>query len=177
MRSFVLTIFLTLTGIAQAQSIVTVTCQPPKGSRISYGIPPEDWLVQRDDSQSRFELETGETSFTGVNPIFLLDGENPQEMIVIWGDTKVEGVPEELIRSDAKKLPIVHLSENQITAVESYSNGVWVHSLYPKLGFGVFTRQTHYTGVEHAIGAVFYSKCRFSGLVTSERGDTVQPRE
>ena len=164
MRSFVLTIFLTFTAVAQAQSILTVTCQPPKGSRVNYGIPPEDWLAQRDARQSRFELETSEDSFTGVNPTFLVNRQKPERMTVIWGDTKVEGLPEELMRTpEAKEFPIVHSSEDQITAVEAYSNGVWVYSLYPKLGFGVFTRQTHYTGVEHAIGAVFYSKCRFSG--------------
>ena len=138
MRSFVLTIFLTFTAVAQAQSILTVTCQPPKGSRVDYKISREDWLAQRDASQSRLELETGEDSFTGVNPIFLVDRRKPERMTVIWGDTKVEGIPEELTRPpEAKEFPVVHSSEDQITAVEAYGNGVWVYSLYPKLGFGV----------------------------------------
>jgi hypothetical protein len=83
-------------------------------------------------------------------------------LTVLWGDTHFN-IPEDLTRPPkAKQYPIVHLSLDQISAIASNSNEVWVYSLYPKLGYGIFSRHMHYNGLEHLVVNTFYSKCRFA---------------
>ena len=146
--------FVVLVVDVEAGSVLTATCESPKGLRIDYGMD-----IQTLDPN---KLEFSQDSFTGVKPVFIVDGDK-KTMLVIWGNTEPPGIPEALVRPPgAKEYAIVHWSLDQITAVESNSNGVWVYSLYPKLRYGIFTRQTHWTGGGHLIGVVYHSKCRFA---------------
>ncbi len=141
-----------LVGESKAKPSLTVTCEAPKGPRIDFGT---DHLA----GVLRPELQTSEDSFTGVSPTFILDDKNPGMMIVLWGNTKLPGIPEEPVR--AQEFPIVHHSTSQIVVLESYANGAWVHSLYPRLGFGLFTRHSHWSTEDHAVGTLIFSRCKF----------------
>ncbi len=135
---------------------LTVVCEEPRGPRVDYGA-----LDPLTPFTKEYTLELGEDRATGVNPVFVIDLTDRKSMTVIWGDTKT--LPEAIARPpQAKVFPIVHYSDDQISAINSYSGGVWVFSLFHKLGFGIFTRQSHYTFDGNAHGEVFYSKCQFS---------------
>jgi hypothetical protein len=141
---------LAIPGLLQAESLVTVICDEPRGPRIDYfGNPKTDLQEERD-------------GFTGVNPVFILDPAPPQTLTVLWGDVDLSHIlPKELLRSPkAERHPIIHRTREQITAVDSYDKGVWLYSLFPDLGFGVFARHSHPGG--QALGAMYYARCRWS---------------
>jgi len=131
-----------------AKPILTVVCEPPKGPRIDYG--------SEAFTESPFKLEKTEDSFTGVNPTFIFDDQDSSNAIMLWGTTR--GLEE----TKAQQVPIIMRTKDQISLIEVDGNGVWVHSLYPQLGFGIFTRQGHWTGTNHAKGMIFYAKCNFA---------------
>ncbi len=140
--------------LAWSEPLLTVTCEQPRGRRVDYG--------QGIFGTEKTKLEERTDSFTGVNPVFIIDGGTPDQLTVIWGDTK--GIPKAMQHpTKAEQHPIVHFSAGQITAVHNFGTGVWVYSLFPKLAFGVFTRQSHW-GPEghHALGSVMHAKCQFA---------------
>jgi hypothetical protein len=110
----------------------------------------------------RKELEESQDSFTGVNLVFILDSGAPNRLTVVWGDSK--GIPKGMqLPAKATQHPIVHFSAGRITAMNNDENGVWVYSLFPALGFGVFTRQSHWGSQRyHATGSVLYAMCQFA---------------
>lgn len=133
---------------AIAGSLTTITCSEPRGPRID--ITPDGKTAEDRDG------------FTGVEPVFILDGEKPKVLTVLWGDVDLSDmVPKELLRSPkAEQFPIVHMTEEQVTAVHAYDKGVWVYTLFPRFGFGVFARHSHPWG--RAIGATYVAKCRWA---------------
>ena len=152
---FALTVILSAitTNFASAEPMLTVTCDSPKGKRYDYG----KGLL----GHEKTKFQESADSFTDSNPIFVLDNNTPTELSVIWGDTK--SIPKAMQRPTiAAQHPIVPFSKGQITAVNDYDNGVWVYSLFPKLGYAVFTRQSNWAEGQHATGSVLYAKCEFA---------------
>ena len=149
---------ITLTSILASQTAwaeprLTVTCEAPKGRRIDFG---QGYL-----GTEKTKLEENADSFTDANPVFIIDDRTSDQLTVVWGDSK--GIPQGLQRpTKAEQHPIVHFSAGQITAVNNYGNGVWVYCLFPKLDFGVFTRQSNWAEGHHATGAFVYAKCQFA---------------
>lgn len=159
--SGILTVAISLATLTTSRAeLVTVICETPRGMRIDYG--GEGFNGDKGDPK----LEVGEDAFQGVTPIFIWDSSEFKSMTVIFGSTVPSGMSREQVEklspTEAEKAEIVHVSENQITAIYSYSNGAWVYSLYPGLGIGIYTRQTHWTGGNHATGSVMQSKCKFN---------------
>lgn len=136
---------------AEATPVLTATCEAPTGTRIDYG---EKFGIKAEP-----ELTVGKDSFTGITPAFIVNDDNT--MTVLWGGTKVQGVPEEMTAPKAMEAIIIYRSEEQITALEIVPNGIWIYSLYSELGYGVFTRQTHWVLGKHLVGNLFHSKCTF----------------
>lgn len=137
---------------AEAKPVLTATCEPPTGPRIDYG-------DEKIGTRSEPKLKVQEDSFTGITPIFIVNDD--ETMTVVWGGTKVQGVPEEMSAPSAMEAKIIYRSDEQITALEIVSGGIWVYSLYPELEYGVFTRQVHWMLGKHLIGTLFHSKCAF----------------
>lgn len=138
---------------AEARPVLTATCEAPTGSRIDYG-------TEGLDDAAELKLTVGEDSITGSTPIFIVNDDN-RTMTVVWGGTKIPGVPLELSAPSAKEAKIVYRSDEQITAIEILPGGIWVYSLYPELEYGLFTRQTHWMLGKHLVGNLFHSKCTF----------------
>jgi hypothetical protein len=78
---------LTVPKLLQAESLVTIICDEPRGPRIDYfGNPKTELQEERD-------------GFTGVNPVFILDPAAPQTLTVLWGDVDLSHIlPKELLR-------------------------------------------------------------------------------
>ena len=118
---------------------------------------------------SEVKIEASRDSFTGVNPIYVLDTKNKKEILSIWGSTVYEGMTKEQVEkiapTEAKTLPVIIINKFPIVAIETGYQSIWVHSLYPKLGYGIFTQVGYSFLGDSAKGAVYQSKCSFGGLM------------
>jgi len=149
MSKYIITMLISALWITpiEAKPVLTVTCSEPKGTRYDYGKRP---------GETNVKLRKRKDSFTEVKPVFVMDDTKPKTMLVIWSSTR------SLTKPKAKEAMIVHQTVNQISAVEPYENGVWLHSLYPKLGIGYFTRHTTQWFGESSAGNIFHSSCEFA---------------
>lgn len=134
-------------------------CEAPQGFRVEYG-------GDGPSGEGTPKLQKGKDDFRNVNPVYIFDDAAPQAGIVIWGGTVPEGMTREQVErlnpTEAKTAAIIYANENQVILAELVQNGLWVHSLYPKRGIGIFSRQTHWTGGLHAIGSIFVAACNFT---------------
>jgi len=143
---------------ANAGSLI-VTCEPPQGARLDYG-------GQGLYGEGPAELSRSEDGLSRTYPVFIFDEAAPGVATSVWGDTVPEGMTrervEQLSPTETKTLPIIFSNGSQIVLAEVQGNGVWLHSLYPKRGVGIFSRQTHWQGGHHAIGSIMISACTFA---------------
>lgn len=142
-----LLIFSAVSQVVAASERTTVDCDDPQGATF-YG--------------SKFE--TAERF--GSKPQFVLDRGDPIHLIVLWGSYIDPRLPEHAVdklalRAKAMKASIVYRSEDQITATRSDEQGVYVYTLYPKLGVGVFSAHRHWTTGETA-AHMYYGHCKFT---------------
>ena len=152
MSKCVLIIFMTLliAVLAEAEPVLTVTCNPPQGTRFDYGTGLFG---------TGMKVETNKDGYRGVTPVFVIDDAKPNKMLVIWGETKTLGPAAETRAAEAI---IIYQTVDQIIAVESYEVGAWLYSLYPQLGIGYFSRHSHQYKGTVSVGVIFYSLCKFS---------------
>ena len=148
---------LVLVPAASARPLLSAVCDSPRGFRVDYGYGVL--------GLSDLTLETGEDSFTAINPLFSIDSEEPDVLQLVWGDTVFPGVAKELRREPGlERATVIAKSPQYISAVKPYAGGTWVYSLYPGLGFGVFSRHDILLDVGHIAGSLFYAKCVFRAL-------------
>jgi hypothetical protein len=143
-------------SVVAAESL-TAVCEALTGPRIDY---------ERSGTQAVPHRTLSEENISGVGaPTFFVDLTEKTVTAVI-GSTVYPGMTREQVEkiapTKAKRLPIVHVSERQITAIDSSDGGVWVYSLFPSLGYGLITRQTHSVLMgENAIGSLMPMVCKF----------------
>ena len=147
-------------GVTEAKPLFTATCEEPQGPRVDYGhellLDPGTFT-----SDSPRQLKLGNDSFSGVRPVFIVNDD--KSMTVLWGDQKSIGLPDDLIRENrAEHALIVSESEEQITAIQIGNSSVWLYSLYPRLGYGLSTRNSHHVIGHHLVGSRMHSTCKFS---------------
>jgi hypothetical protein len=142
-------------SVVAAESL-TAVCEALTGPRIDY---------ERSGTQAVPHSTLAEESISGVASTFFVDLTKKTVTAVI-GSTVYPGMTREQVEkiapTKAKRLPIVHVSERQITALDSSDGGVWVYSLFPSLGYGLITRQTHSVLMgENAVGSLMPMVCKF----------------
>ena len=154
--ALVFVIMIATPGIAMSE-LITVNCDDPKGFTVTHGPnlpgnPPWDNEVSL---RERF----------GSKPSFILDTDDPEQLLVLWGsyihprlrDKDIEMLD---LRAKAKRAIVVYRNANQITAIEKYQGGVYMYSLHPKLEYGVFSLHRNYkTGA--AAPYLYYGACTF----------------
>lgn len=138
-----------LSVLGASKPILTALCDQPLGVRLDM----VDTTLKRSDD-----------SFTGVNPVIIIDDAKPDVLTVVWGATKPvrdAGVP-----TSALEAQIISRTPTKITAVgiDDVQNGaVQLYSLYPDKGLVYFTQHRYLNtagGVPNAV--TFYAKCQFS---------------
>jgi hypothetical protein len=134
--------------------IIVASCGPPTGWRVDYG---------EFTKETERILETGQDSMRGSHPTFIVDLSEGKYLYEITDPIKPDGVSRDLIQklipSKVKQYPLIHVSTDQITAVDAFPHGVWFFSLFPELNFILMGRHTHWATGPHAIGATYYSQC------------------
>lgn len=126
-----------------ANALVTITCEQPTGVRV--------------DISDRGP-ETNRDSFSGVYPKFILDQDNPTNLVVLFSATKIIGPTR---HNKASTATIIMNKAQQITAVELMPREVWMYSLFPNRRVGFFTRTSHNSLDGSVHSAIFYSRCEF----------------
>lgn len=147
-------------GVTEAKPLLTATCEAPQGPRVDYGqeLLPDPGTFTSDSPR---QLKLGNDSFSGVRPIFIVNDD--RSMTVLWGDHKPIGLPDGIIRENrAEHALIVSESEEQITAIQIGNSSIWLYSLYPRLGYGLYTRNSHHVIGHHLVGSMMHSTCKFS---------------
>ena len=156
--AFVAVLLASLAASAES-TFVTINCDDPEGFLIDHGENPlrGPGIYHEAKTTERF----------GSKPTFILDSKRPNKLIVLWGSYIPPGVSQDLVRrldleTKAGEAEIVFRNDRQITGIESYEQGVYTYSLYPKLNYGIFTTSAHWVIDEHATASINYGRCSFS---------------
>ncbi len=142
-----------------AAELITIHCSDPQGINLYHG---------PGDLTEKFEKNvTSHADRFGSKPTFVLDSKKPGELLVLWGTFIPPGVSEELIqkldlRAKAEQASIVFRNRRQISAIQPYEGGVNLYTLYPELGYGVFTTHLHWQTSGKVQAYLYYGECRFT---------------
>lgn len=135
-------------GTAREPSL-TAVCDQPLGTRLDLVGPT---------------IKSGDDSFTGVQPVFIIDEAKPDVLTVVWGATK--SVRDGGVPTSALEATIISRTATKITAVridDAEYGVVHMYSLYPNKGLVFFTQHRYLNaagGVPTA--STYYARCQFS---------------
>jgi len=153
---FVVVFLVAIPGLAWSE-LVTVNCDDPKGFKLTHGpnLPGEPPWNNLEQVAERF----------GSKPSFILDTEDPEHLLVLWGSYIAPELPPEAVemfdlKAKAKKAMVVYRNDHQVTSIEKYQQGMYMYSLYPKLSYGVFSLHRNYT-TGAAAPWMYYGPCTF----------------
>jgi hypothetical protein len=138
--------------------LITVFCDDPQGFILSHG--PNDLDAGFDRNVTKH------VERFGSKPTFVFDSSKPQELLVLWGSYIDPDLPAGLaealdLEAKAERATIVFNTERQISAIQPYEGGVYLYTLYPKLGYGVFVWVSHWLTSGKAKADMYYGNCRF----------------
>lgn len=146
-------------GMYSAECMAELTvfsCSAPKGWRI------DTWRL----ANGKNEVQTGDDGYTGTQPLFILDSDDPETLYEVIDPIRPEGVSKKLIDAlnpnKLRKYPIVLHTPTQVSGVDVTEQGVYTTSLYPALKLVVLNRASHNRGTPHAIGATYSAECTIS---------------
>ncbi len=142
-----------------ATELITIHCSDPQGFNLYHG---PDELTEKFDKNV-----TSHADRFGSKPTFVLDTKKPGELLVLWGSFVPPGVSEALIqkldlKAKAERASVVFRNSRQISAIQPYEGGVYLYTLYPKLGYGVFTTHTYWATSGKVYASLYYGECSFT---------------
>ncbi len=141
-----------LVADADAKSVMTATCDEPKGPRVDYGGFPAQ--------KSGQPLNHSWDSFTGVYPAFIIDDADPKRLTYVFGNTKAGG---DLGAKPARAAIVIVGTDEMISAVDVGSNSVAIFTLYPKAGVGFFTyHEAQRLAGGDATAVTYIARCSFA---------------
>ncbi len=146
-------------GPCVAGPLVTIRCDPPKGTTQTFGVPMAE-KVQAAGGRSQPENHlSSATDGMNASPSFIVD-EDGKHLTLIWSTAAVTQ------HSDpAREIQVLNASPLVITALDSHpglNGAVFLYSFYPKLG-ALFVSQ-HYLDINggSAQQASLFAKCDFA---------------
>ncbi|MBA7495969.1 hypothetical protein ES702_06565 [subsurface metagenome] len=144
-------------SIPTEAALVTASCDDPSGYHVYHGPEPS--------RGPEIHHEEGPAKKFGSKPAFILDDRRPSEIIVLWGSTISPHLSPKLIdelnlRAKAETGTIIRRTPSEVIAIQKYENGVYMYSLYLKLGYGIFTKHSTWTNGK-ATAWLYYGSCRF----------------
>jgi hypothetical protein len=144
------TLLLLLAAVASASPVKAETvvfwCDTPRGMRANYGDPFKLGTPRGAESQTITWLKDG---FSGINLSMIWRSEQPQVLMVSWGDTDAGGVlrnnPVWKESQQFKAWKVLFRDVDRIQAVPDCSFcPVEVLTLFPKVGFVTLTGTKYY---------------------------------
>jgi hypothetical protein len=129
--SLVLLIVVGYRAVLAAPRLLTMTCVAPQGTELSYGrglLGIEDLIV-----------DTRPTASPGTQLTFVIEAEQPQWMRVTWAPPPAE----ERGPATTFDATVIATTDDQITAVQPHGEGVWMYSIFPRLGMSYVSAHNH----------------------------------
>jgi hypothetical protein len=129
-----------------APPLLTMTCADPQGTETSYG---PGLLEIRD-----LTVDTRPMTLSGTHLTFVLEADQPQRLRVTWE-------PPPAARETATTLDamVIATTDDQITAVPQRAEGVWMYSVFPKLGIGYVSAHNHVPFGSTSRSLALYARC------------------
>lgn len=130
-----------------AKPILTATCDVPVGNRYD---------------QISGTIKERHDDFTDVHPVFVLDDQKPDKLLLIFGPTKPAqdfGFP-----TKAEEAQIVSASKDKVSAIllgDTPAAPVEMFTIYPTRGVMFYTKHGGGSAVD-PFTATFQAKCKFS---------------
>jgi hypothetical protein len=165
------TVILALTCIAvnaDAETLVTITCEKPNGFRMEYGTSAE----AATGSEPEKATLSGPTkdAYRG-KPTFIVDPTR-KNMIVIWNQSPEDAAWKKQAKDlfnlnslspvPAADAVIVAFSDEQISAVKVDAGSVMTYSLFPKSGTMFINQQYVQPGLKKTVQISAFASCEFS---------------
>jgi len=159
-------------GSADAEPLVTISCDKPNGFSIAYGASFFDRVEasQKTQPEPAPALKGPTKDGYSGTPTFVIDS-NRQKMTIIWAELR-EDVE---LRKKAKELNIpqtppppateatvVQLFDDQISAIEVEPWSIMTYSFFPKLGTAFISQQTMDLGFKNTQQMATFAHCEFS---------------
>ena len=135
-----------------AKPLLTVACDEPQGTDISYG----SGLL----GLQEHKVDTSAVVYPGLHPTFLIDEDTPQRLLVTFGNDAANAAPPS-DHTAPLAAAIVYATDDQITAVAPRGEAVWMYSLFPKLGIGYFATHNHIPFGYTSRSVSTYALCHF----------------
>jgi len=151
--ALVLLIVVVCRAALAAPPLLTMTCEDPQGTETSYG---PGLLEIRD-----LTVDTRPTVSPGTHLTFVIEADQPQRMHVTWDPLPAAPAAE---REPARTFDatVIATTDNQITAVQQRAEGVWMYSVFPKLGIGYFSAHNHVPFGSTSRSLALYARCRMT---------------
>jgi hypothetical protein len=127
-----------------------MTCHDPQGTEMSYG---PGLLELRDRTVDTRPLTTPGTHLTVV-----IEADQPQLMRVTW-DPQPAAPWTEREPTTTYEATVIATTEHQITAVHLRGAGVWMYSVFPKLGIGYVSSHNHIPFGSTSRSLALYALC------------------
>ncbi len=136
-----------------APPLLTMTCVDPQGTETSYG---PGLLEIRD-----LTVDTRPITLSGTQLTFVLAADQPQRLRVTWD-------PPPVVPADPREpattfdATVIAATDDQITAVQQRAQGVWMYSVFPKLGMGYVSAHNHVPFGSTSRSLALYARCRMA---------------
>jgi hypothetical protein len=157
---------------AEAEPLVTISCEQPKGFDISYGTTLKERFEAEEKNRSeppptlRGPTEDG---YLGT-PTFVIDS-NRRKMTVVWANLpkdedrkkfeKKWNIPP-LPPPPATDATVVLFFKEQISAIEVQAWSIMTYSFFPTLGTAFFGQQAFQPGSKETSQLAAFAHCEFS---------------
>jgi hypothetical protein len=108
-------------------------CHDPQGTEMSFG---PGLLELRDRT-----VDTRPMAAPGTQLTMVIEADQPQVMRVTWDPPPTPGMERE--SATTYDATVIAMTDHQITAVQLRAQGVWMYSVFPKLGIGYVSSHNH----------------------------------
>jgi hypothetical protein len=151
--SLVLLIVVVSRAALAAPPLLTMTCHDPQGTEMSYG---PGLLEIRDRT-----VDTRPMVSPGTHLTVVIEADQPQRMRVTWEPPPAEPGAE---REPATTFDatVIATTDDQITAVQLRAGGVWMYSMFPKLGIGYVSSHNHIPFGSTSRSLALYALCQMT---------------
>lgn len=161
-----------VTPQANADPLLTISCDQPKGVSIAYGVSLTE-LVEADQKKQPEPPPTLKAPTKDgfvAKPTFVIDA-NKRRVTVIWAespeDAELRKQAEKLKLpisppSPAREATVVQFLDDQISAIEPGPWSITTYSFFPKMGTAFIAQQAMSLGLKKATEIATFAYCQFS---------------
>jgi len=139
-----------------AEPLVTISCDKPEGSSMTYGIS----LTARVDAASKEQPEPTNPTLRGPTsngymgkPTFVIDS-NRKTITIVWNEMSPP-----VLASDGV---VVQFLPEQISAIQVNPWSITTFSFFPKMGTAFIGQQSMDLGFHNAMQLSTFARCEFS---------------